>query len=103
MTMRVYTSLALWPIFLNQKTIFKSFRTTIQSQSSPLRILAVFRPLRARIFKSNHEVVKALEVRCKKLSGNGLSFVFQTWQELWPKCVKLERGYFKKEQNDLED
>jgi len=60
-------------------------------------------PLRGRKFKSNNEVVKAVEAECKRLGKDGLKFVFQKWQERWQKCIATEGGYFEKEHVDLED
>jgi len=60
-------------------------------------------PLRGRKFKSNNEVVKAVEAECKRLGKDALNFVFQKWQERWQKCIATEGGYFEKEHVDLED
>ncbi len=63
----------------------------------------VKKALRGVRFTSNHQVVKAVEARCKELSKDGLSFVFQKWQERWAKCIALEGSYFEKEHVDLDD
>lgn len=60
-------------------------------------------PLRGRKFKTNQEVIKAVEARCKELEKDGLAFVFKKWQERWQKCIITEGGYFEKEHVDLED
>ncbi len=53
-------------------------------------------------FESNEYAIKTAEAQCKELSKNGLSLVFQKWQELWIKCIALERGYFEKDRENLE-
>lgn len=60
-------------------------------------------PLRGRKFTNNHEVIKAVEARCKELGKDGLAFVFKKWQRRWQKCIRAEGGYFEKEHVNLED
>ncbi len=48
-------------------------------------------------------MISAAEAQYEELSKNGLSFVFQKWQERWTKCTALEEGYFEMEHSHLDE
>ncbi len=47
-------------------------------------------------FELNRHMIKVVEAQCKKLTKNGLSFVFQKWQEWWTKYIALEEVILKR-------